>query len=69
VQSVAARTTPTLSPAMLIRFLDKYTAAATAARMARENEKNRSQAVLGHDAQCDLRRYAPMLQSAHRWPR
>jgi hypothetical protein len=65
----AARTTPTLKPAMLMRFFDKYTAAHTAAVTAKENDRNSSQAVLGHAAHRDFSRYAPKLQSAHRGPR
>jgi hypothetical protein len=42
---------------MLMRFLDRYTAAATAAMMARENPRNSSQAVLGQVAHRPRRRY------------
>ena len=62
------RTTPMLSPAMLIRFLDKYTAAMTAAKMASENNRNSSQAVLGHPAQRPFSRYALLPQDPHRIP-
>ncbi len=48
-------------PAMLMRFLDRYTAAATAAMMAMENPKKRSQAVLGQVAHRDRRRYLTTL--------
>ena len=41
---------------MLMRFFDRYTAAANAAKMAREKEKNRSQAVLGHVAHLERSR-------------
>jgi hypothetical protein len=53
---------------MLMRFLDKYTAAMTAARMANENRKNSSQAVLGHAKQRPFALYALLPQDPQRAP-
>ena len=61
-------TTPMLSPAMLMRFLDRYTAAMTAARMPSENNRNSSQAVFGHVAQRPLSRYELLPHKPQRVP-